>query len=167
MDPSAIELKFPFTFADRLRAGLAITLTCWTCLVLTLVPSVVGIALLVVSFSRHGSISTKHAVLAALLLAYMPFMILWNTWRAHKTYADTPVHTYTFSGEGVRSRSAHTELMQDWTVIQSVRVRSDFLMLYFSNRCAHCIPLRWLDPAQLGAVAALARAGQVQRVEVP
>jgi hypothetical protein len=166
METSVVELQFPFTFTDRLRAGLAVTAACLGCLAWTLAFPAAGIALPIVSYVVGSHFSIADALFSAFLVAFMPSMIMWNTWTAHKAFTDTPAHTYTINSEGVRSRSAHTEVMQDWSVIRRVQVKSGFLMLFFTKQCAHCIPLRYLDQAQLNYVVALAKAGQVRRVDV-
>jgi hypothetical protein len=166
MDVSAVELKFPFSFKDRLRAGLAVTAACWGCVLWTFAIPAVGIAIPIASLAVDGYVSTTNVLLSALLVAFIPFAIVTNAWRSHKAFADTPEHVYTINAEGVRSRSAHTEVTQDWSVIRSVRVRSGFLMLFFTKQCAHCIPLRWISDAQIGSVARFAREGKVQRVDV-
>jgi len=159
-------LEFPFTFTDRLKAGLAITSACFGCLAWTLAFPAVGIILPVVSYATSGDVSKLDIFLSAFLLAFMPAMILWNTWRGHKAFEDTPMHTYTIDATGVRSKSAHIEMLQDWTVFRSVRRRSGFLMLFFTKQCAHCIPLRWLDSHQLSEIRALATSAGVNRVDV-
>ena len=166
MDGPMVVLQFPFTFEDRLKAGLAVTSACPGCLIWTLAFPVVGIALPIAAYVTSGHVATSDVLLSLWLLAFMPAAILWNTWRGHKAFSDTPMHTYTISDEGVRSKSAHTEVMQDWTVFKFVRVRGGFLMLFFTKQCAHCIPLRWLDSAQLKEVGSLARDARVPRVDV-
>ena len=166
MDTSAVQLEFPFTFRDRLKAGLAVTAACWLCMIWVLAFPLLGIALPIVAYATSGHVAASDWLLAGLLLAFVPALSLWTTWLCHRAYADTPLHTYIIDAQGVRSRSAHMELMQDWAVFQAVVKRRGFLMFHFRKRCAHCIPLRHLDSAQIERIAALARAGKVARVAV-
>lgn len=160
-----VTLEFPFTFTDRLKASLAIVSACLGCLAWTLAFPALGILLAIVSFVT-GDVSKLDVFLSAFLLAFVPAMFLWNTWRGHKAFSDTPMHTYTIDATGVRSKSAHIEMLQDWTVFRSVRRHRGFLMLFFTKQCAHCIPLRWLDAHQLSEIRDLATSAGVNRVDV-
>jgi len=166
MDTSAVQLSFPFSFRDRFRAGLAVTTSCWLCMIWVLAFPLLGIALPIVAYLDLGRVPMIDWLLCALLLAFVPAVMLWSTWRGHRTFADTPLHLYTIDAQGVRSSSAHMELRQDWSMIRTVVRRRGFLMLYFRRQCAHCIPLRHLDGEQIARIAAFARAGRVARVAV-
>lgn len=166
-DQDMVVLEFPFTLMDRIRAGLAVTFACPLCLLWALAFPAVGLALPVTAYVVSGHVSTSEALLSVVLLAFVPVQLIWGAWRGDKAFKDTALHTYTFSSEGVRSRSAHAEIRQDWSLIRSVRVRSGFLMLFFTRQCAHCIPLRHLSSGKLGQIASLARAAQVPKVAVP
>lgn len=166
MDTPSVQLEFPFTFGDRFRAGVAVTTSCWLCMIWVLAFPLLGIALPIVAYLNLGRVPTIDWLLCALLLAFVPAVMLWSTWRGHRTFADTPLHLYTIDAQGVRSSSAHMELRQDWSMIRTVVRRRGFLMLYFRRQCAHCIPLRHLDGGQIARIAELARAGKVARVAV-
>ena len=166
METAPVILEFPFGFAERVRASVTLSLSCFTCLAWTLLFPAVGLVLLVTALAGSGRVEPSEAWLAAALLLYGPLMVLWTSWRGHKAFKDTVAHVYTIDTQGVRSRSAHSETFQDWSTIRSVRIRGSFLLVFFTRQCAHCIPLRFLAPHQIEAISALARAGGVQRVDV-
>ena len=97
------------------------------------------------------------------LFLFIPVMILINSVIAHRAQRKLlKTHTYNFSHDGLQVLTETTELKQSWKAIQKVKKQNGFLLLFFSKKGAHCIPLRAVpDHASIDRISEFAKAAGV------
>ena len=154
MDAAPVEVAFFLRFPDRLKASFLVTLACGTCLAWWIAIPVLGALYLAASWL--SGVTLPDGLVFALSLAFMPLLLAWQTWRLHRAAGGVRQAAYVIDGDGIRARSEHTEVRQDWAAIRSVTARHGFLLLFVTKRWAHCIPLRLLDAGQVASVARFA-----------
>jgi hypothetical protein len=160
-----IEASYSLSYSERLRAAWDLTLASpFTLLSLCFFP-VMGIVL-VWTFSLPTSLNTVwDYFLAAGCFGFVPCMLLWNTYRAHRANRAKGPYLYRFNTAGVHVSTPTSQLTHYWPAILRVRERRGILFLYFSKRCAHCVPLRALPaPEASTAIYQFAVAGGVPRI---
>lgn len=160
----ALEARFSLTYGERLRAAWALTRKPSSSLVWLSIFPLFGIFLLA-SLILSGDISVLSIVVVLGCFGFSPFMLLFNTYSAHRAERHRGLFSYRFDESGLQVTSATSELKQSWAAISRVYTGSGILFLYFSKQYAHSVPLRALggpDPA--AAVMSLASAGGVPRV---
>jgi hypothetical protein len=102
-------------------------------------------------------------LLVSSCFGFVPSMFLWNAYRTHR--ASRAKGPYRFNAAGVHVSTRTTQLTHLWPGILRVRERRGILFLYFTKRCAHCVPLRALTtPGASAAIHQFAVAGGVPRV---
>jgi len=161
----SIQAQFDLTFAEQLKANIAVTRNFIPTLIwLSLFP-LCGLALSITALLLHTSITIIEGVLITLCFGFMPFMFLVNTYKAYKTQLKSGPHLYKFDSSGLQVSDRTSELKQSWKAINRVNVQSGLLLLYFTKRFAHCVPIRaFISPEQAEAIMQLASSGGVPRV---
>ena len=152
MQAAPVEVAFLLRFSERLKASFLVTTACGICVAWWIAFPILGAFYLAASW-LSGHVALQDAGVFVFSLAFMPLLLLWKTWRLHRAAGGVRQSAYIIDGNGIRARSAHTEVSQDWAAIRSVTARHGFLLLFMTKRWAHCIPLRLLDAGQIASVA--------------
>ncbi|UHQ24308.1 YcxB family protein [Lysobacter sp. 5GHs7-4] len=159
-DPVALEVRFRYSFWDRVRCGLVMAFqTPWSALVFLAVP-LAGLGQLWLHEYRGLPIDAPFvAVIAAAVcfpvLVQVISAIAVHCFGAHKRRT----YQYDFGDFGLRAHSDTEEWTQSWKAITLVKRQGGFLLLFFSSRCAHCLPARQLQQHNaLQPILSLARA---------
>lgn len=163
-DPVAFEVRFRYSFWDRVRSGLVMSFqTPWSALAFLSVP-LVGLGQLWLYESRGLPIDAPivAAVAAAVcfpVLVQVVCAIAMHCFGAHKGRT----YQYSFGDFGLRAHSDTEEWTQSWKAITLVKRQGGFLLLFFSSRCAHCLPSAQLQHQNaLQPILSLARAQGVR-----
>lgn len=163
--PQEVDAQYTLSFPERLRANWDLTLASPVSMLSVCVLPLIGIALIWV-MSRPTSRNTLwEYFFAVACFTYYPVVFLLNTYRAHRLQSERGLFHYRFDADGVHVTTAKSRLSHLWPAISRVRARRGILFLYFTKRCAHCVPLRALPSSQsLATIQQLASVGGVLRV---
>ncbi|MES3022383.1 MAG: YcxB family protein [Pseudomonadota bacterium] len=160
-----LQASYSLTYGERLRAAWDLTMgspvaILWLCFFPGL-----GIVLLWLMNWPNNRATGLDYFLAFVCFAFVPLLFLWITHRAHVADSDKGLYSYRFNGDGVHVTTADSELTHRWPAIVRVRQKGRMLYLYFTERNAHCVPLRVFPAAgAAAAIQGLASAGGVARV---
>jgi hypothetical protein len=162
--PQEIEATYSLSYPERLRAAWDVTLASpVTLLSLSFFPAI-GLVL-VWTLSLPTSHTVWDYLAAAACFAFVPCMFLWNAYRAQRASRAKGPYVYRFNNAGVHVSTRTIQLTLLWPAILRVRERRGMLFLYFTKRCAHCVPIRALPaPQALAEIYQFAIAGGVPRV---
>ena len=139
-----IQTTYRLTYAERLRASWELTANAPTVLLpLCIFPAMGAILLWTTSLPTSRNTAWDY-VLALACFAFVPFMILWNAFRAHRANRNKGPYHYRFDSLGIHVTTATSELTHRWPAIMRTRKTRRMFYLYFTRRCAHCVPLRAL-----------------------
>jgi len=160
-----IEATYRLFYAERLRAAWELTLGAPAAMLpLAFFPAMGAILLWVTTWPTSRNTPWDYAI-ALGCFAFVPVMILWNTFRAQRAARKKGPYHYRFDSLGVHVTTQISELTHRWPAILRVRKTRKMLYLYFTKRCAHCVPLRVLPTSDApGEIQRLAAAGGVPRV---
>jgi hypothetical protein len=150
-----LEASYSLTYGERLRAAWDLTMGSPTAILWLCFFPFLGILLLWVLRwpASHNPVWDYFLIL--ICFAFVPFMFLWTTYRAHREDSGKGMYKYRFDPAGVHVTTATSELTHHWPAISRVRENGTMLYLYFTERSAHCVPLRALTAA--GATEAIRR----------
>ncbi len=148
---SAIQVQFRYTLWDRIRSGLVMSFQTVASSLWSLAFPAVGLTLLGVHLYYGTRIGLGNSGLIVICLFFTPFLITYNALMAHFFGEQkNTLFNYQFGDFGLRAFSDTEELTQSWKAISKVKRQGGFLLVFFSSRCAHCLPYRQLS--ELGAV---------------
>jgi len=160
-----IETTYRLTYAERLRAAWELTLSVpASMLPLCFFPVMGAVLLWIASLPTSHNTGWDYVVVVG-CFAFVPCMVLWNTYRAQRADRTKGPYHYCFDAEGVHVTTPISALTHRWPAILRARKTKGMLYLYFTKRCAHCIPLRVLPTSSAAQeIEQLAAAGGVPRV---
>jgi hypothetical protein len=164
-DTPALQVQFRYTLWDRVRSGLVMSFQTVPSTLWSLAFPSAGLALLGVHLYYGTPISIGNAGLILLCLLFTPLLLTYYALKAHffGERKDKPFN-YQFGDFGLRAFSDTEELTQSWKAISKVKRQGGFLLLFFSARCAHCLPYRQLS--ELGAVDSIVAMAHAHGVRV-
>lgn len=164
-ESTALQIKFHYTLWDRIRSALVMSFQTAASTVWSLAFPAAGLALLGVHFYYGTPIGLGNAGLIVLCFGFSPFLLTYYAVKAHffGEQKGKPFN-YEFGEFGVRAFSDTTELTQSWRATSKVKLQSGFLLLFFSPRCAHCLPYRQLS--ELDAVEPIISMARAHGVRV-
>ncbi len=164
-DTSALQVQFRYTLWDRIRSGLVMSFQTVPSTLLSLVFPAAGSTLLGVHLYYGSPIGLGNAGLIALCLLFLPILLTYNALKVHffGEHKDRPF-SYQFGDFGLRAFNDAEELTQSWKAISKVKRQGGFLLLFFSSRCAHCLPYRQLS--ELGAIEPIVDIARAHGVRV-
>lgn len=163
--PQAFEATSSLSYPERLRAAWALTLSSPASLVWLGLFPILGTVLLVIAMLPTSRNPVLTVLTAIACFAFVPLLFLFNTYSAHRADRKHAPYTYRFDETGLQVISANSDLKQTWAAIPRIREHSGILLLYFSERCAHCVPLRALGGSAAAiSVIQLASASRVRSV---
>ena len=144
METSPIEATFSLSYFERLKIVLALTLASPVSMVWLSMFPVFGFVVLYLMASPTSNNSSMSIVAAIGCFGFIPFIILFNAYSAHRADRKNGPYNYRFDDTGLQVISSNSELKQSWSAIPRMRERLGILLLYFSKNCAHCVPVRAL-----------------------
>ena len=163
-DQASFEVRFRYSFWDRLRSGLVMSFqTPWGALTFLAFP-LAALALLSLYWYQGLPISglfvaSIAAAMSFPLLLQACFAIAVHFFGMHKDRT----YQYHFGDFGLRACSDVEEWTQSWKAITRVKRQGGFLLLFFSRSRAHCLPSRQLQQqGALEPILSLARAHGVR-----
>lgn len=163
-DQAEIEVRFRYSYWDRLRSALVMSWQTPVGILGMLAAPLIVSVLLLVQLYRGFSIDAAGPALAALALGLtFPLLmqaVLTATVHFSRTHKGR-IYRYRFGDFGLRALSETEEWTQSWKAILQVKQQGGFLLLFFSRNCAHCLPSRQVREA-LGPILSLARAHGVR-----
>jgi hypothetical protein len=159
--PCVIESNVSLSYAERLRAEMAIALGRGAGALLMLVPAAAGILVLA---SPGLSPSWLGLPIGLFLIAFVPARLLLFAYRGLKLAERNGPYSYRISPEGFELKSRTAELKQAWPGIPRVNISHGFILIYANKRSAYPLPLRLVSGQEAQAVLAMASAGGVARV---
>ena len=160
-----LEVQFHYTLWDRIRSGVVMSFQNWSSALWALALPTAGLVLLGVSAYYGRAIELRTAGIIALCFLFFPVFAVYPAVQAHffGDRAKKPFN-YQFGPFGVRAYSDTSELTQSWKAISKVKRRGGFLLLFFTPKCAHCLPYSTLE--ELGAVEPIVQLAREHGVPV-
>lgn len=159
-DPVAFEVRFRYSFWDRVRCGLVMSFQTPSGALAFLAFPLAGLALLSLYGYRGLPIDAPFVIAIAAAVCFplslqLFFAIAVHCFGAHKGRT----YQYGFGDFGLRAHSDTEEWTQSWKAITRVKRQGGFLLLFFSSNRAHCLPARQLQQRNaLEPILSLARA---------
>ncbi|RAN81690.1 hypothetical protein B5P43_08100 [Bacillus sp. SRB_336] len=160
-----VAATYSLSYSERLRAAWEISLASPPALLSLSIFPVMGIVLAWTLSLPVSDNTFWDYLIAAACFGFVPCMFLWNAYRSHRANRAKGPYLYRFDSAGVHVSTPTSQLTQLWPAILRVRERRGILFLYFSKRCAHCVPLRALPAPEASAmIYQFAVAGGVPRI---
>jgi hypothetical protein len=141
--PQIINLSFPFTLLDCIRAEFAPMLQRMRSIVLAAILPIIGLLLLALILAKDVPLSADVWVgIVGFLLFYSVIVVVgvMVTHFSNKHLCEP--FTYSFDDSGIHISTASYEFTHRWSAILRVKKSCGFLMFFFSPGCAHCIPAK-------------------------
>lgn len=164
-DASSLQVQFRYTLWDRIRSGLVMSFQTVPGILWSLAFPVAGLGLLGVHLYYGTPLGLGKVVLAVVCVLFQPLLLTYYALKAHffGERKNSPFN-YQFGDFGLRAYSETEEWTQSWKAISKVKRQGGFLLLFFSPRCAHCLPYRQLSA--LGAADQIATLARLHGVRV-
>jgi hypothetical protein len=150
-DSSSLKVQFHYTFWDRIRSGLVMSFQTPSSIFWTSAFPVAGLGLLGLHLYYGTRVDIGDAVIIVLFFAFTPVFLAVHAVKTHFfSERKGKPYNYEFGDSGMRASSDTTQLTQSWQAISKIKRQGGFLLLFFSPRCAHCLPYRQLS--ELGTI---------------
>jgi hypothetical protein len=141
--PQTINLSFPFTLQDRIRAAFALMSQRMLNIVLAAIWPIGGLSFLAFFLVKAYPLDAGVWAIVACCLLFDPIILVVAvtvTYFSNK-YMREPF-TYSFDDSGIHVSAVSYEYSHRWAAIARVKKFCGFLMFFYSPGCAHCIPVK-------------------------
>ncbi|HYG05393.1 MAG TPA: YcxB family protein [Stenotrophomonas sp.] len=163
---SRINSTFYPSYGERLGAEWFLLVHAPINLLAALAFPAAGVWLAWLLLSHPESTSGGAWFLVLLAFGFSPAMFFWNSYRAHRVALAQGAFNYAFDSEGVHVSTPLAQSFHRWPAVLRIRASRNLLLVYFSKRCAHFVPIRALPGnGAVDVVRQLAKAGGVPRVD--
>ena len=158
MTADAIQLDFPYSLWDRIRAALILIPERPANIVIHSIIPLIGIAFFVFILIKGRLSAEVFLVLAVCLLITPLFTVL----AISISYMFNPIlrerFTYSFDDSGIHVHAGTYDYTHKWHAISRVKQSGGFMLFFFGPGVAHCLPLSAIQRANaVEPLLALAR----------